>query len=45
MLLYPTVDQPLLASYKYKAHRINIKTINLNQPWPEIHRDLLALVA
>ena len=45
MLLYPTVDKPLLASYTHKAHRISIRTINLNQPWPEIHRDLLALVA
>ena len=45
MLLYPTVDKPLSASYNHKAHRISIRTINLNQPWPDIHRDLLALVA
>ena len=42
---YPTVDKALSASYAHKAHRISIRTINLNQPWPEIHRDLLALVA
>ena len=45
ILLYPTVDLPLSASYMDKRHRISIRTINLNQPWPDIHRDLLALVA
>ena len=45
MLLYPTVDKALSASYAHKAHRISIRTINLNQPWHGIHDDLLALVA
>lgn len=45
MLLYPTVDSPLLADYTHKGHRIHIRTINLNQPWQSIHQDLLALVA
>lgn len=45
MLLYPTVDKALSASYTHKAHRISIRTINLNQPWHGIHDDLLALVA
>lgn len=45
ILLYPAVDLPLSASYMQRKHKISIKTINLNQPWPAIHRDLLALVA
>jgi 5-methylcytosine-specific restriction enzyme subunit McrC len=45
MLLYPTVDAPLSADYTHKGHKIQIRTINLNQPWQSIHQDLLALVA
>ena len=45
MLLYPTVDASLSADYSQKGHKIRIRTINLNQPWPSIHQDLLALVA
>ncbi len=44
MLLYPTVDSPLSATYTHKGHKISIRTINLNQPWQSIHQDLLALV-
>jgi 5-methylcytosine-specific restriction enzyme subunit McrC len=46
MLLYPTVDSPLSASYSdAKGRKIGIRTINLDQPWPGIHSDLLSLVA
>ncbi len=45
MLLYPTVDSPLSASYADRGRKISIRTINLNQPWQSIHQDLLALVA
>lgn len=45
MLLYPTVDKALSASYTHKGHKISIRTINLNQPWQAIHDDLLRLVA
>lgn len=46
MLLYPTVDTPLSASFlDDKRRRISIRTINLNQDWQLIHADLLALVA
>ena len=45
MLLYPTVDSHLSADYNYKGHKISIRTINLDQPWQLIHKDLLALVA
>jgi len=45
MLLYPTVDKALSASYTHKGHKISIRTINLNQSWQAIHDDLLRLVA
>jgi len=45
MLLYPTVDSPLSASYMDKGRKISIRTINLNQPWEGIHQDLLGLLA
>lgn len=44
ILLYPTVDAPLKASYAHKGHKIAVRTINLNQDWQSIHADLLALV-
>ena len=44
MLLYPTVDLPLLADFTHKGHKISIRTINLNQSWQSIHTDLLTLV-
>jgi 5-methylcytosine-specific restriction enzyme subunit McrC len=44
ILLYPTVDSELSASYKDKARTISIRTINLDQPWQGIHSDLLGLI-
>ena len=44
MLLYPTVDLALSASYLDKGRKISIRTINLNQPWQSIHSDLMALL-
>jgi hypothetical protein len=32
------------ADFVHKGHKIGICTINLDQPWPVIHDDLLALV-
>ena len=45
MLLYPEVDKPLAAVYTGNGRTISIRTINLHQPWTEIHNDLLRLVA
>jgi len=39
MLLYPTADSPLSATFIHKGHKISIRTINLNQPWQSIHQD------
>jgi 5-methylcytosine-specific restriction enzyme subunit McrC len=45
ILLYPTTETPLSAAYAHRAHKIYIRTIDLDQPWQSIHNDLLALVA
>ena len=45
MLLYPEVDKPHAAVFTGTGRTIHIRTINLHQPWPAIHEDLLRLVA
>jgi len=42
MLLYPTVDSPLFATFHNAGHKISIRTVNSDQPWEIIQRDLLA---
>jgi hypothetical protein len=42
---YPTVDSPLSHDFMDGLHRIKIRTINLEQNWQGIHKDLLALMA
>jgi 5-methylcytosine-specific restriction enzyme subunit McrC len=44
MLLYPTVEASLDLSYNIQGHPVRIRTINLNQNWPSIHRDMLELI-
>lgn len=44
MLLYPVVEQELNLCYQLHGHKININTINLAQPWPQIKTDLLGLI-
>jgi 5-methylcytosine-specific restriction enzyme subunit McrC len=44
ILLYPTVTKDLNMQYVIHDHRISFKTINLNQNWKNIHKDLLAIV-
>ena len=44
MLLYPTVDQSLRLDYEILGHKIYVCTLNLNQDWQSIMKDLLLLV-
>jgi 5-methylcytosine-specific restriction enzyme subunit McrC len=44
ILLYPTIDEEYNLSALYNGHQISIKTINLNQEWNLIHRDLLNVI-
>ncbi|MAT38114.1 MAG: 5-methylcytosine-specific restriction endonuclease system specificity protein McrC [Ectothiorhodospiraceae bacterium] len=44
ILLYPTVRSSQPASYQLSGYTIGIRSINLDQDWQGIHRDLLAIV-
>lgn len=44
MLLYPVVDDAFAFSYVLGGHPVQVRSIDLDQPWQGIHRDLLALV-
>jgi 5-methylcytosine-specific restriction enzyme subunit McrC len=44
MLLYPTVEEDIHVSFDMRGHRITIASINLNQDWQGIHKDLINLV-
>jgi 5-methylcytosine-specific restriction enzyme subunit McrC len=45
ILLYPTVGTPLNLSYRIQGHSVRVRTVNLNQDWPGIHRDMLEVIA
>jgi 5-methylcytosine-specific restriction enzyme subunit McrC len=42
MLIYPTVNEEVNLGYFVQGHRIRVRTISLNQPWPQIASDLKA---
>jgi 5-methylcytosine-specific restriction enzyme subunit McrC len=44
LLLYPTAGIELDQSYNLQGHRVRVKTLNLNQSWMGIERDMLALL-
>jgi len=44
ILLYPTVDDELDLPLVFGGHKIRIYTINLNQHWQGIHKDLINLI-
>lgn len=44
MLLYPAVYENFRHSFMHGDHRITIQSLNLNQPWQDIHRDLFDLL-
>jgi 5-methylcytosine-specific restriction enzyme subunit McrC len=44
ILLYPSVGYDFRYSYQYETHKIRILSINLNQEWYEIKRELLAII-
>ena len=45
MLIYPTVSQDINLGYHVQGHRIRVRTISLNQAWPQIALDLEILCA
>jgi len=44
ILIYPTVNKEVDLKYNLAGHLIKVKTINLNQPWKEIHQNLLGFL-
>ena len=45
ILLYPSIQNDFVHSFKYERHKIRIMAINLNQDWQKIRTDLLKIVA
>ena len=45
ILLYPTVDDDFVHTYKYNNHEISVRSINLNQDWRTIEGDLLKMIS
>lgn len=44
MLLYPQASRALDLSFHIHGHAVRVCTINLKQPWRQIHRELLSLL-
>jgi 5-methylcytosine-specific restriction enzyme subunit McrC len=44
MLLYPVVNDAFAFDYRLKGHRICVRSVDLDQPWDAIHRDMLKLL-
>src|SRR5262249_26147763 len=44
LLLYPEATRVLNLTYQIHGHSVRVRTINLKQPWPQIHEDVLALL-
>lgn len=45
ILLYPVVEKDFDFSYKFENHKIRVMSINLNQEWHGIRKDLLEILA
>ncbi|MCP4154619.1 MAG: 5-methylcytosine-specific restriction endonuclease system specificity protein McrC [bacterium] len=45
MLIYPTVEQSIDLNYNLKGHKVRVRTINLDQEWEKIDRDLRSFIA
>ncbi len=46
ILLYPTIDASFPgADYEIQGHKVSVRTINLNQEWRGIHKELISLVS
>jgi 5-methylcytosine-specific restriction enzyme subunit McrC len=44
MLLYPVVDQTLKLTFEIQGHLCHVSTINLNQDWQYIEKDMLNII-
>jgi len=44
VILYPSVNKEINLSYMMSGHKVMIKTINLNQPWELIHKNMISIL-
>jgi 5-methylcytosine-specific restriction enzyme subunit McrC len=44
MLLYPVVDEAFSFHYRLDGRAISVRSVNLDQPWPRVHDDMLGLL-
>jgi 5-methylcytosine-specific restriction enzyme subunit McrC len=44
ILLYPTIGKSLDQSYCIHGHRVSVRTLDLNQPWMAIEKQMLRLL-
>lgn len=45
MLLYPVVDEPFDLRYRLDGRPIRVRSVNLGQPWPAVHAEILSIFA
>ncbi len=45
LLLYAAVDQPVDAEFVLGGRHLQVRTLNLNQPWQRVHEELLGVLA
>ena len=44
ILLYPTTSQPLNLAFLINGHKVRVRTVQLDQPWQQIHAELFGLL-
>lgn len=44
ILLYPTVDESVRVDVQLNGFPVQARSVDLNQPWPEVHRDMLHII-
>lgn len=44
ILLYPVTQRPLDLRYRIHGHQVRVATINLNQHWQRIEKDMLGII-
>jgi hypothetical protein len=45
ILLYPEVETSFIDHFSIQSHPIRIASINLNQNWKSIHKDLIRIIS
>ncbi|MEX3690653.1 5-methylcytosine-specific restriction endonuclease system specificity protein McrC [Paraburkholderia sp. BR14263] len=43
MLVYPKVDRGVSERYRIQGFEVSLQTVDMNQPWPQIHNELVSI--